>query len=244
MYAEEKELMDKPITTREIEAFGLETIIETMEQTFYFHFIKREYLLCEDILSNFCYELLDLPEEEQIFIVRVHFRSLVTDIIQILSKKDLLHSKTLSASFKIISTIEAWEKMTDYLLHIPWFMEQLQKLVKNYPLSVNSRYVEQALHLIHHHLTSNLLTVHWLADQLEVSSTHLSNLFKMEVGELLSQYIVRRKMDEVVYELAHTNKSIRSIREKYGFSNQSHFIKNFKMIHGVTPLQFKQEQLD
>src|SRR5699024_7872380 len=90
-------------------------------------------------------------------------------------------------------------------------------------------------------LTANKLSVNWLAEQLGISATHLGNLFKLQIGETVSHYITKRKMDEIIFELTYTNQSLKVIREKYGYHNHSHFIQHFKKLQGKTPLKFIQD---
>lgn len=238
----EKVFEKNVISPETIMLFDIEKVIIKFEKKIYSNIVKRDFVQCEDNLSDFCFELLDLSDKEQLFVARTFFISIITDIIRIQAKKELLHPKVLSYAYKTISKIETWKNITEYLLAIPWFIEQLKTyIIAEHLLYEGNVHVEKALQLISHYLVGNVLNVNWLAEQLGISTTHLCNLFKLQVGTTVSKYIAQRRIEEISYELAHTNNSLQTIREKYGFSNHSYFIQHFKKIKGVTPLQYIRE---
>ncbi len=223
----------------------LEEIITFYDQKLFQSLQKQEYEKYEKYLEDFCYALLDLADDEQIFVARTFFISIITDIIRVNNRKSLLHPRILSLSYSVIARIETWENLSEFILAIPWLIDCLKnKMIAHHILFQGNVYVEQALKLIHHHLTDNKLSVNWLATQLNISTTHLSNIFKMQIGETVSKYITHRKLTEVIYEMKYTNQSLKEIREKYGFMNHSNFIQHFKKHQGITPLQYKQTNID
>ncbi|MBO1003348.1 helix-turn-helix transcriptional regulator [Pseudogracilibacillus auburnensis] len=230
----------KIISTETIIHFDLEKSIVDYERNLFSRLTRKEYEKCEEILTDFCFELLELQENKHVFINRIFFISIITDIILVYSRKNLLHPNILAHSYKTISTVERWETISEYILHIPWYIDQLKWLLSDHFLVEGNIHVEKALQLINHYLIGDRLTVTWLAEQLGISSTHLSNLFKIQIGETISKYITKRKIEEITYELTYTNESLKTIREKYGFTSHSHFIQSFKKVKGVTPLQYMQ----
>lgn len=232
----------KDLSVESIMIFNLEEVIAEYDKKVFLSLQKREYNQCENYLSDFCFELLDLSEEEQVLIARTFFVSIVTDIMRVKYRKKLFQPRMLSYSYDVISKIEKWGNLSEYLLSISWFIEQLKEnIIADQILFDGCSHVEKALKLINHHLEGKVLTVNWLASQLQISTTHLSNLFKLQLGETVSNFIMKRKMDEIIFELTYTNQSLKEIREKYGFVNHSHFIQYFKKYKGVTPLKYKQE---
>lgn len=230
------------INVESIMIFNLEEVIADYDKKFFDSLRKKDYAKCENYLSDFCFEILDMTEEEQVFIARVFFISIITDIIRIQNRKKLYHPRMLSHAFDIILKIEKWSNLSEYILSISWFIEQLRdNIVADQIIFDGCIHVEKALKLISYSLEGDILTVKWLAEQLDISTTHLSNLFKLQIGETVLSYITKRKMDEIVFELTYTNNSLKDIREKYGFRNHSHFIQHFKKYKGITPLKYKQE---
>ncbi len=222
--------------------FNIEQIITKYEQKVYHCLTTKEYEKSEKTLTDFCLELLELTDEEQVFIARTFFISLITDTIKIHTKKNQLHPKILSFSYETISIIEQYENLSEFILFIPTFVKRIaNQIIGDQAIAIGNVHVEKALQLINFYLTNNCLTVQWVAKQLDISTTHLSNVFKLQMGETINQYITKRKMNEIAFEIQHSNVSMTKIQTKYGFVNQSHFIQQFKKVKGMTPLQYKQQ---
>lgn len=238
-----EEMYDYNVMSPEtIMLFDIEKVIIKYEKQLFSNLVKKDFFQCEENLSDFCFEILELSDEEQLFVAKTFFISIITDIIRVQARKEMLHPKILSYSYRMISKIESWKNITEYLLAIPWFIEQLKTyIIAEHLLFNGCVHVEKALQLINHYLVGDMLSVKWLAQQIGISTTHLCNLFKLQLGTTISKYIAKRRIEEITYELTHTNHSLKTIREKYGFSNHSHFIQHFKKIKGVTPLQYIQE---
>lgn len=233
---------NQTISIDTIFTFHLEDLITKYEAKLFKKLQTREYVSCEDVLTNFCFELASLSDAEQVFIARTFFIGIITDIIRVQTRKKQLRPKTLSYAYETIATIEKWENITEYYLGIPNYMKRITNdiLVEDLQFAGNI-HIEKALQLIHFHLEGNLLTVNWIAQQLDISTTHLANTFKLQLGKTVTQYITERKIEEICFQLTYTNLSIKDIRHKFGFTNNSHFIQYFKRLKGITPLQFKKD---
>lgn len=246
------DLIKRRTTGETMQGISVETIlisdlgevITEYEMEMFYHLVKKEYDKCEVILSNFCFELLDLSDVEQVFIARTFFISIITDIIRVHTRKNQLHPRILSHAYKGISIIEKWGNITEFILAIPDFMKRLTTQIIDEPILIEGNlHVEKALQLINQHIKDKCLTVNWLALQLSISTTHLANVFKCQVGETIKVYIANRKMDEIVFAITHTNSSLHEIREEFGFTSHNYFIQYFKKHKGITPLQFRQQLL-
>ena len=231
------------VNLESIITFDLEAIVAEFDQKIFKSLEQKKFKVCEDYLSDFCFKLLDLSELEQVFIARTFFISIITEIIRIHNRRNFLHPRVLSHGYEVIARIEKWENLSEYLLSIHWLVERLEKdIIADQILFEGSIHVEKALQLINHNLKGNNLSVKWIAEKLNISTTHLSNLFKLEIGYTVAHYITKRKIDEITYELSYTNKSLKEIREKFGYENHSNFIQHFKKHKGMTPLRFRKDQ--
>lgn len=81
------------------------------------------------------------------------------------------------------------------------------------------------------------ITVKTLAEICNVSSNHLSQIFKEEMGENPSAYITRKKLEKAK-EMIVDGKNNNEICEKLSFSSVSHFITAFKRYYGMTPTEY------
>ncbi|MDJ1506857.1 helix-turn-helix transcriptional regulator [Xanthocytophaga agilis] len=87
---------------------------------------------------------------------------------------------------------------------------------------------------------NGLPTVQFLADNLAVSPTHLSDLLKNATGLTSLQYIHMKLIDKAKELLATTNLSVSEIAFQLGFEYAQSFNKLFKNKTKVTPLEFRQ----
>lgn len=65
----------------------------------------------------------------------------------------------------------------------------------------------------------------------------MSHIFKKEIGEKLSSYILKCKL-EAAKTLLLEGLSNNRIADMLGFSSESHFISVFKKQYGITPKKF------
>jgi YesN/AraC family two-component response regulator len=92
------------------------------------------------------------------------------------------------------------------------------------------------------HIYSNMHSKITLAELSKVcclSAPYLSTLFKKEVGENITTYIMRQRIKTAQEMLLNTNRSAKDIGYFLNFSSQSYFINCFKRECGVTPRQFR-----
>lgn len=81
-----------------------------------------------------------------------------------------------------------------------------------------------------------------LANQLFISTSTLSRVFKKETGIYFADYVSGIRMSHAVAELLQTEKSVTAIAVDCGFSNPSVFDRSFKDIYGVTPSVFRTQK--
>lgn len=84
-----------------------------------------------------------------------------------------------------------------------------------------------------------LLLVEEIANQFNVSTSHLSRIFRENTGITLVEYINIRKVEESQYYLRFSNHKIADISDRFHFCNQSYFTRIFKKYTGQTPKRFR-----
>lgn len=68
---------------------------------------------------------------------------------------------------------------------------------------------------------------------------YLSNLIKKEFGKNLKDILTELRMAEASHLLEKSDRTIESIMEQVGYTNQSYFYKVFKKQYGCTPLNYR-----
>ncbi|MFZ4929087.1 helix-turn-helix domain-containing protein [Chryseobacterium sp. Mn2064] len=80
------------------------------------------------------------------------------------------------------------------------------------------------------------------ADSLHVAGRHLSNTLKLTLNISPCEIIETRIIEEVKILLTQTDLSISDISHQFAYKDTTNFIKFFKGIVGVTPLQFRKRE--
>lgn len=83
------------------------------------------------------------------------------------------------------------------------------------------------------------ISVNALAKELYLSRPYLSERFKAESGESLTDYILREKTTEARRLLDYTDKSLTSISSYLSFSSPSQFFRVFKKYTGMLPSEYR-----
>ena len=93
------------------------------------------------------------------------------------------------------------------------------------------------------YIEKNLTTVSQesLAKAMNVSTSHLSRIFKNGLNTSFSKFVNSVKLRESEKLLLTTSMSITEIGEACGFSTSSYFISMFNSKHGTTPAKYRQK---
>lgn len=100
--------------------------------------------------------------------------------------------------------------------------------------------IKEAIHFINLNLNKNL-TLKAISSNIAVSSQYLSTLFKQEVGQSLTEFIAKNRMEQAIYFLKESDLSISEIATEVGYSDLNYFSKVFKKHYGVTPSTYREE---
>ena len=123
-------------------------------------------------------------------------------------------------------------------LHDVMFRDYTARMQAILRHEVYSRQVYRCMDFIEQNLQQPL-TVESLAEELGISPTYLSALFKKETGVAVSEYIRRKRIDTAKTLLQYTEFSCLEIAEYLCFSSDSHFSRIFRDYTGVTPTAFR-----
>lgn len=86
-------------------------------------------------------------------------------------------------------------------------------------------------------------SVEELANRFKVSPSSLKKYFELRFGQPVSVYMRERRMDFAKRQLTQTNRNIIEIAEMVGYSNQGKFCGVFKKQVGVTPLEYRRQNV-
>lgn len=103
-----------------------------------------------------------------------------------------------------------------------------------------SRAVYNAIEYIYSNIHKRI-TVDEIAESVSLSPSHLSRLFKKELGTSISEYVRSKKIERAKNLLKFSDYTYADIASYFGFDSQSHFIKVFKEYEGITPKKYRDQ---
>jgi AraC-like DNA-binding protein len=78
-----------------------------------------------------------------------------------------------------------------------------------------------------------------MARSVNLSHSRLRYLFKEQTGMSPTHYLKHLRMQEAKRLAENTFLNVKQIMNKLGMRDESHFVRDFKRIHGVTPSQYR-----
>jgi AraC-like DNA-binding protein len=78
-----------------------------------------------------------------------------------------------------------------------------------------------------------------LANVIDLSPSRFRHLFKQETGTSPAQYLKQLRMQRAELLLRTTFLSVKEVLKQVGISSNSHFVTDFKKVHGMTPTAFR-----
>ncbi|SFM30622.1 Helix-turn-helix domain-containing protein [Paenibacillus sp. 1_12] len=128
-----------------------------------------------------------------------------------------------------------------------WLIETVFPTIKeqmeNQYVSKQKRLVQQVISYIHD-LYDNDLTLQQIADQLSISPSQLSRIFKEETDRNFSEYLIEYRMKKSIDLLENSDISIKVISEKMRYTNVQNFSRIFKQFTGVPPGEYRKQSRD
>ena len=127
---------------------------------------------------------------------------------------------------------------------IDWFVglcENLRRSVNEKKENKEDILIARACSYINEHLAQYDLSLSKVGEEISISSSYLSRLFrkKKEIG--FAQYIVQERIELVKEKLRTTSISMDEIAQDAGFSSSSYMGRQLKKTTGMTPIAYRKK---
>lgn len=221
---------------REYKEILLDKKLSQLEEELIIQLTNKQYDSALDTLEKWLSYLkeCDYYNKDQINL------KVITLIVEL---QKLVHGKTLTK-------IEWENNLVNWLEQIPnmrTFDEIsiiLKKIFQNIFELLTSeqsvhRTVQLAQQIIHENYYKNI-TLESIANEVFVSSSYLSTLFKQELGINFLDYLHQHRITQAKILLAQ-NYKIYEVAYKTGYKDERNFSTTFKKWNGITPSQFQKE---
>lgn len=149
----------------------------------------------------------------------------------------LNESKAYEFSDKVIKKIDMLTDKNDIISCLGVEMTKLTQEVKKHKKQPEySPHIRNCIKYIRENI-SKKIAVSDIAKECSISADYLSQIFKKEIGENLSSFIVRQKLEEAKIQL-QMGLTSKDVCNKMGFSSQAYFVTSFKRYYKMTPSEY------
>ena len=159
---------------------------------------------------------------------------------------DVLNSLLRTASelgmkevFADISVLASFETLEDLESRLVSLASEICQQVERSTEEKRDTLIDEIVKDVDDRFSDYTLSLEHLALKYSVSTSYLSRSFKEKTGLNFSQYIWRRRVDEVIRQLETTSAPLKEIIEQVGYLDAPNFIRRFKKEMGFTPGQYR-----
>lgn len=142
------------------------------------------------------------------------------------------------SSISDYTSFETLEEFEDKLLSLT--TEICEKVERNHEQAA-PKLIDDIVHYVNQQFADYTLSLEHVALKFSVSTSYLSRSFKEKTGISFSQYIWKRRMEEVIRLLVTTSAPLKEIIEQVGYLDAPNFIRKFKKETGLTPGQYRKQ---
>ena len=103
----------------------------------------------------------------------------------------------------------------------------------------SGKQIELVQKYIEEHFASKELCLAQVADNLNISISHLSRLFKDSTGENFANFVEAIRIEKAKHLLKETDASINEIADQVGYSSPNSFARAFKRINTITASEYR-----
>jgi two-component system response regulator YesN len=146
---------------------------------------------------------------------------------KVFGKEHYIWDKLLK--FDTIIDIQLW--MKNILGGVIDYISQNQK-------SNNRKVINDILKIIEENYSRNI-TINDITKEIYLSTNYISIIFKKEMGENFSEYLMKYRLEKATQLLKETNLKVYQIGNMVGYTNISHFCSIFKSLNGVSPSEYR-----
>lgn len=184
----------------------------------------------EYIFSEIERKKLDVTSSQIIF----------TDMLSIASRickqYDIEPSSVYGSSMSIIEFLST-SNIEKIKVHFQNLFGKIATEIPSNPQKISSPYIRTAVEYIQNNYSKNI-SQQMIADEIGISSTYLSTLFKNEMSIGFTEYLTNLRLDQAKTLFKTGNHKIREVGELCGFYDYFYFFKVFKKKFGITPNEY------
>lgn len=196
---------------------------------------KTEYM---EILSVFCRQMIEGEGRHNPRSLEIYYEVAVT-LLQFINDNHIYEQLAFeTAMYKLLNSNEHadWIEASNYLLLLS---EAIFRVLGDFENKLADRALARVTDYIALHLDGDL-TLTNLAQIGGFNTSYLSRLFKHVHKVTITEYVLKKRMEEAKRLLTRTNDQIQWIAEKTGYQSSHSFSRAFRGYQGVSPVEYRE----
>jgi YesN/AraC family two-component response regulator len=117
--------------------------------------------------------------------------------------------------------------------------ERIQHSVARHKRQKTRRIVDGVAEVIGTHAFEPTFGAPEIAEALGMSAAYLGRVYKQATGRSIPEAVNEVRMRRARELLLETSKTVGEIAEAVGYANTPYFYRQFRLRHGVTPVEFR-----
>lgn len=147
--------------------------------------------------------------------------------------------KRVDEFYNMSSSIMSKETLDEVFGVVFALVEEIAKGINAQRISQQKEIIDQAIAYIDSNYGNEDLSLQDVAQNVHISSSYFSTIFKKEKNINFTDYLTETRMKKSMELLRNTNLKAYEIAQMVGYSNPQYFSLCFKKYTGYSPLQFK-----
>ncbi|MEY8509428.1 AraC family transcriptional regulator [Lachnospiraceae bacterium 42-17] len=159
--------------------------------------------------------------------------TLVNETLQALESEDEKHHTVLFTSY--LDKMKNCTGVQEVSKCIQEILKRLEQLNSQYTTNQKDRLVYRIKRIIEENYNQHYLGLNYISEQVNVSTSYVSKVFKEEYGMGVVEYMNWLRIDNAKKIMRTQQLTVKEIAEKVGFTSDIHFIRIFKKYENTTP---------
>lgn len=196
---------------------------------------KTEYM---ELLSALCSRMNSGTGRHNLLSMEIYYGIGVT-LLQFINDSHIYERLAFEIGlYKLLNSNEheSWTEAGDYLLTLS---EAIFTVLGDFENTLADRALDRVTAYIDQNLNGEL-TLTNLALIGGFNSSYLSRLFKSVHQVTITDYVLKKRMEEAKRLLVTTNEKIQTIAEKTGYTSSHSFSRAFRGFAGVSPVEYRE----